>query len=166
MAAPPLYNPLLGPPPKVTPEDYAAKPVEVKAPAAPKRAQDILSELPNPGTYEYLHQEVKGASRSWLSSTVFVNVLDAVASCSSVNCVILSFSGMMAQNYAIDGAKVMVTKPVSNNFQVQHNISMGAKNNRYNFGVTYVGESKYGSPEVCSLRWLSARLLCNMMIHD
>jgi hypothetical protein len=59
MASAPLYNPLLGPPPPVTPEDYAIKKIESRPPPEPKRAQDILSELPNPGQYEQLHMEVK-----------------------------------------------------------------------------------------------------------
>jgi hypothetical protein len=58
-------------------------------------------------------------------------------------------AAMLAQSYAIDGARVMVGKPISENFQVQHNISMGPKDNRYNFGVTYVGGPQFGSSEVC-----------------
>lgn len=56
-------------------------------------------------------------------------------------------SASLAANWMIDGAKVAVTKPVSNNFQVNHVILMGSQQ-EYHFGATYIGEPKFGQPEV------------------
>lgn len=57
--------------------------------------------------------------------------------------------GIMAKLYHCDGARVSVSKPVSNNFQVTHTIQMGGVNS-YRFGTTYVGEPKFGTPETAS----------------
>eukprot|EP01134_Creolimax_fragrantissima_P005582 CFRG5582T1 len=51
--------------------------------------------------------------------------------------------GMMANNFLIDGAKVSVSKPISNNFQVSHTLSMGGSNS-YHFGANYFGNPSEG----------------------
>lgn len=65
-APPPTFNPLLGPPPKATPNPIMANmgaagtaPAPAAAPAKPARKPWFAIDLPNPGIYEQLHQDVK-----------------------------------------------------------------------------------------------------------
>ncbi|KNC87545.1 hypothetical protein SARC_00369 [Sphaeroforma arctica JP610] len=83
---------------------HQTPPPEAVAPVV-AAAVKAKGDLPYPGPFEILHQEVKG---------------------------------IMAQNYLIDGAKVSVSKPISENFQVSHSLNMGGQNN-YHFGVNYFG---------------------------
>eukprot|EP01137_Pigoraptor_chileana_P014693 Opistho-2@69655 len=51
--------------------------------------------------------------------------------------------------YLIDGAKLVVNKPVNNNFQVSHTIALGGAvaPPSYHFGATYVGTKRSGPGE-------------------
>eukprot|EP00123_Amoebidium_parasiticum_P001400 comp12475_c0_seq1/m.7415 comp12475_c0_seq1/g.7415 ORF comp12475_c0_seq1/g.7415 comp12475_c0_seq1/m.7415 type:complete len:317 (-) comp12475_c0_seq1:384-1334(-) len=97
------YNPMFAQAPRPAPAE------------APKKKWSDL-DLPYPGPFEMLHQDVKT---------------------------------MLANAYLIDGLKFATSKPLSNQFQVSHTITMGGTPAMH-FGATYVGNFNPNSPDAAS----------------
>jgi hypothetical protein len=118
--------------------------------------------LPNPGTFEGLHKEVKGTIKSpilniskekdvksikYLKIT-FSNwrILVSIGCLSLAVCLLLSFNLILfaatfLTNHLFDGGRADLTKVLSQHLQVTHSFSMGStiSSPMYNFGAAYIG---------------------------